>query len=275
MVLALGIYFSIAIGVGDFFGAYLARRVHSFTAVITFLGIGGLTALLMMIAVESQFAAGNAGLGAAGGLTVGFALVLLYHGMAVSSAAVVSPVTAVITALIPVGWDIGTGGSLAGWVIVGIAIALAGLAVTTFSPELGDRALAGVRWGLASGTCFGISLTLIGQTDIDSGLWATVFQRFAAFAVLGALAVVRRIPWFVPTALLRPGLIGGVLTGSGVAAFVAGSQRGTLSEITVTASMSPAVTVVLAAVFEKHPFRWWQGIGLATVVGGVILIGLG
>lgn len=275
MVWALGIYFSIAIGTGDFFGAYLARRVHSFTTVLTFLAIGGFSAAALMLVVDSEFVARDAGFGLAGGLTVGFALVLLYHGMSVSSAAVVSPVTAVIAALIPVGWDVSTGGELAALVVVGIVVALVGLGVTTFSPELGDRALAGVGWGLASGTCFGISLTLIGQAEIESGMWATVFQRFSAFAVLAVIAAARGIPLFVPQSLLRQGLIGGVLTGTGVGAFVAGAQRGSLSEITVTASMFPAVTVVLAAVFEKHPLRWWQMIGLATVVTGVVLIGVG
>lgn len=275
MVWALGIYFSIAIGIGDFFGAYLARRVHSFTAVVTFLAIGGLSAAGLMLVVDSEFAARDVGFGMAGGLTVGFALVLLYHGMAVSSAAVVSPVTAVLTALIPVGWDVSTGGKLAGLVVIGIVVALVGLGVTTFSPELGDRAIAGIGWGLASGACFGISLTLIGQAEIESGMWATVFQRFTAFALLATIAAVRGIPRFVPRHLLRQGLIGGVLTGTGVGAFVAGAQRGSLSEITVTASMFPAVTVVLAAVFEQHPLRWWQLAGLATVITGVVLIGVG
>lgn len=275
MVWALGIYFSIAIGVGDFFGAYLARRIHSFTTVITYLLVGGVTAIGLLLVVDSSFIARDAGFGVAGGLTVGFALVLLYHGMAVSSAAVVSPITAVITALIPVGWDVATGGELPGLVVVGIVVALAGLGVTTFSPELGERATAGVLWGLASGSCFGVSLTVIGQTDVDSGMWATVTQRLTACVLLAGVAFARGIPRLVPARYWRQGLIGGALTGTGVGAFVAGSQRGSLSEITVTASMFPAVTVVLAAIFDKHPLRWWQGVGLATVVTGVVLIGIG
>lgn len=275
MVWALGIYFSIAIGTGDFLGAYLARRVHAFTTVLTYLAIGGASALALTLVVDSTFIGRDVGFGVAGGLTVGFALTLLYHGMAVSSAAVVSPVTAVVTALIPVGWDISTGGELGGMVVVGIVIALVGLGITTFSPELGDRAVAGIGWGIAAGTCFGISLTLIGQAGIDSGMWATVAQRFTAFSVLAVIAVTRGIPTFVPRSMLRVGIIGGVLTGTGVGAFVAGAQRGSLSEITVTASMFPAVTVVLAAVFEHHPLRWWQLLGLGTVIGGVILIGVG
>lgn len=249
--------------------------MHSFTTVLTFLLVGGISASALLLVVESDFIIRDVGFGAAGGVTVGFALTLLYHGMAVSSAAVVSPVTAVVTALIPVAWDVSTGGTLPGLVVMGIVVSLAGFAATTFSPELGDRVMVGVGWGLAAGTCFGISLTLIGQAEIESGMWATVFQRFTAFALLTVIATVRGILRFVPRPLLRQGLVGGVLTGTGVGAFVAGAQRGSLSEITVTASMFPAVTVALAAIFEQHPLRWWQMLGLATVVGGVVLIGVG
>ncbi|MEQ8841139.1 MAG: EamA family transporter [Acidimicrobiales bacterium] len=275
MVLALGVYFSLAIGTSDFLGGYLARRVDSFTAVVTFLCVGTLTAASMMTFVPSELLWRDVGFGALGGLTVGFALVLLYHGMTVASASVVSPVTGVLTATIPVGWSIATGESLTGFVVVGIVVALVGLTATTFSPELGDRAIAGVGWGLASGTCFGVSLTFIGQADAESGMWTTVAQRAVALLVLAMIALGRSVPLLVPRSLARVGIVGGILAGSGVGAFVAGAQRGSLSEITVTASMFPAVTVVLAALFEQHPLRWWQLGGLVTVVTGVVLIGVG
>ena len=41
------------------------------------------------------------------------------------------------------------------------------------------------------------------------------------------------------------------------------------------ARRAQAFTVVLAAVFEKYPLRWWQLIGPTTVVTGVIMIGSG
>lgn len=275
MVWALGVYFSLAIGTGDFFGAYLARRAAPFTVVITFLIIGAASVAALLLVIPSEFSGRDVGFGALGGLTVGFALVVLYHGMAVSSAAVVSPVTAVVSALIPLAWDVSTGASLSGAVIFGIAVAMAGLVITTFSPELGDRALTGVRWGILAGLFFGVSLTMIGQAGADSGVWTSLSQRVVASVVLIGLATARGIPRFVNRTELRPGIIGGVLTGTGVAAFVAGAQRGSLSEITITASMFPAVTVVLAAIFEKHPLRWWQMVGIALVITGVVMIGVG
>jgi len=274
LVWALGVYFSLAIGAGDFFGAYLARRAQPISVVITFMTVGGLAAAALMIVVPSEFIWRDVGFGAVSGLNIGLALVLMYHGMAVSSAAVVSPVTAVITALVPLSWDVATGASLSSGVILGIAVALVGLVITTFSPELGDKALAGVRWGLLAGLFFGLSLTFIGQANSDAGAWTTISQRSVAAIVLAGIAAYRTVPFFVPRSEYKQGLAGGVLTGTAVVAFVAGAQRGSLSEITITGSMFPAVTAVLAAVFEKHPLRWWQMIGIGLVIFGVVLIGI-
>lgn len=275
MVWGLGIFFSLAVGTGDFFGGYLSRRSQALTVVITFLGIGAIVATALLFVIPSDFIGRDVGYGALGGLTVGFALLCLYHGLSVSSAAVVSPVTAVLTALIPVSWDIATGAELTALVIAGGAVALVGLVLTTVSPELMDRVRVGVQWGVAAGMCFGVSLTLIGQTSEASGMWATVAQRVVAMLLLLVIAVARSIPLWVGRDQQVKAWIGGTLGGFGVAAFVAGAQRGSLSEITITSSMFPVVTAVLSARFDHHPMRWWQMIGIGIAVTGVVMIGIG
>jgi drug/metabolite transporter (DMT)-like permease len=272
---AYGIGFSLAIGTSDFFGAFLARRVQALTVVITFLVFGTVTVGVLLAVVDGSLLWGDVGFGAASGLTSGFALLLLYHGMAVSSAAVVSPVTALLTALVPVGWGIATGDALTGLAVAGAVVALVGLVGATVSPELGQRAVAGLGWGLGAGTCFGVGFTLLGQVSQDSGMWAALAQRLTAMAVLLVIAAARGVPRVVPRHHLGTGAIGGLLAGLGVGAFVAGAQRGSLSELALTSSVFPAVTVVLAAVFEQHPLRWWQAVGVVLAVVGVGLIGLG
>lgn len=275
MTWALGLCFSLAIGTSDFFGAYLARRAQAFTVVITFLVFGATAVAGLLLVVESEFLARDLAFGAMSGVTVGFALVLLYHGMAVSSAAVVSPVTALLTAMIPVAWGISTGDRLTGLAIAGIVLALGGLLGATFSPELGNRALIGAAWGAAAGVCFGIAFTFLGQASVESGMWSAVAQRLMALVVLAGVAAARGVPLFLPRRFLRAGVVGGALAGLGVGAFAAGAQRGSLSEIAITSSVFPVVTVVLAAVFEQHPLRSWQMGGIAMVVAGVMLIGVG
>lgn len=93
--------------------------------------------------------------------------------------------------------------------------------------------------------------------------------------VLGAIATARSLPRIVPPGLRAMALFSGALGGSGALAFTIGAQRGSLSEIAVASSMFPAVTAVLAAVFDGHPLRWWQLVGIAGCVVGVALIGVG
>jgi drug/metabolite transporter (DMT)-like permease len=242
---------------------------------MTYMSIGALTSAVLMLVVSSELLAADLAFGAASGVFSAAALVLLYHGMAVSSPVVASPTAAVVTAVIPVVWGLATGEELVALVVVGMVVALIGLVATTLSPDLGEHVVAALGWGLAAGTCFGVGFVFLGEVSQASGMWAGVAQRLSAFLVLGVIATVRGIPRFVDRENLRRGVAGGILTGSGVAAFVYGAQRGSLSEITVTASMFPAVTVVLVAVVDHVRLWWWQIAGIAGVVAGVVLIGVG
>lgn len=143
VTLALGIWYSIAIGVGDFFGAYVTRRSLALTMVITALIAGAAISAMGVVVLPSELTGRDVALGAGSGLTVGFALILMYHGMGLSSAAVVSPIVAVTTALFPVAYDLLTGATLSGFVGVGIVVAVSGLGLSTVSPELGDRVRVG------------------------------------------------------------------------------------------------------------------------------------
>jgi drug/metabolite transporter (DMT)-like permease len=243
--------------------------------VLTYMSVGAVTTALLMVVVSSEFLLADIAFGAVSGVFAAAALVLLYHGMAVSSPVVVSPTAAVVTAVIPVVWGFGTGEEIVALVVVGMVVAVFGLMATTFSPELGDRVFAALGWGLGAGTSFGVGFVFVGEVSEASGMWAGVSQRVAAFVVLALIAIVRGIPRFVDRPNLSFGLAGGVLTGLGVAAFVYGAQRGSLSEITVTASMFPAVTVVLVAVVDRVRLWWWQMAGIVGVVAGVVLIGVG
>ena len=275
MTWALGVFFSLAIGTGDYFGLHLSRRLQAFTVVMTYMLIGALTSAALMLVVSSELLAADLAFGAASGVFAAAALVLLYHGMAVSSPVVASPTAAVVTAVIPVVWGLATGEQLVALVVIGMVVALLGLVATTLSPDLGDHVVAALGWGIAAGTCFGVGFVFLGEVSPESGMWAGVAQRLSAFLVLGAIATARGIPRFVDRENLGRGVAGGILTGAGVAAFVYGAQRGSLSEITVTASMFPAVTVVLVAVVDRVRLWWWQIAGLVGVVSGVVLIGIG
>lgn len=274
MTVLLGLWFSVAIGVSDYYGGYVTRRWHAFSTVANAALAGVVVSAILVWIVPSVFDGRSLVLGIASGVALGFALSSMYRGLSLSSAAVVSPIVAVLMAMIPVGWDVATGGSLPGIAVVGGVIAVAGLVFTTVSPELGERVRLGVLWGVVGGALFGIALTLLGTTHEDSGLWPVIGQRGAAAVVLASAARSQRQPVVVPSDLRPRAWFSGAIGATGIAAFAVGAQGGSLAEITIASSMFPAVTAAMSTMFDGHPMRWWQMAGIGACIAGVTLVGI-
>lgn len=274
MTILLGLWFSFGVGVSDYHGGWLARRANAITTVATAFVAGTAVAALLMLVVDSSVTLDDGLLGVASGSTMGFALAALYRGISESSATVVAPIGAVLATVIPFGWDLATGGSLAALGVVGAVVAVAGLVLTTFSPELGDRVRIGVAWGVLAGLCFGSSLVFLGETAEDSGLWPAVVQRATGLVVLMAVAALRGLPILVEGPLRARAAFSGAIGATGIAAFAVGAQQGSLAEIAIAAALAPAVTAGLAAAFDGHPMRWWQMLGAGVCATGVALIGV-
>ncbi len=275
MPLLLGILSSVGIGVSDFLGRFGTRRSNATTTVLTAMAAGVATALVLTIFVPSEATVRDLLLGALSGLGMGFALMLMYRGMAVSSTAVVSPLVATFVAVVPLMWDVSTGGALSRTASAGIAVALIGLIATTFSPALGGNVRRGLSLALASGVLFGVAITVVGETSLDSGVWPAVGQRAVAWTTLAIYAQTMSLPRLLPARLLRIGVLSGIAGTTGMTMFILGAQRGSLGEVAVASSMFPAVTATLAAVFDDDHLKWWQLIGIAGTLTGVGLIAAG
>ncbi len=272
MPILLGILSSLGIGISDFFGRYATRRANATTTVLTALVTGTVTAAALTLVVSSDATWRDLGLGALSGVGVGFALMLMYRGMAVSSTALVSPIVAVFVAVVPLGWDVATGAELPGVVVVGVVIAIAGVVATTVSPDIHGDIRAGMVLAFSAGGVMGVAMTFVGETALDSGVWPAVSQRGTAWLTLAAYATTVQLPRLLPASLLRIGVLSGVAGTAGMTAFIVGAQRGSLAEVAVASSMFPAVTAVLAAVFDDEVLRWWHMAGIAAVLTGVGLI---
>lgn len=275
MPVFFGVMASLLIGISDYFGRYVTRRSVAITTVITALGAGVVVSLGLLVVVPSTFTARDFGLGAGSGALVGVALSLMYAGMARSSTAVVSPMVGLGGVLVPVVFDLATGANPTQLQVIGFVVAVVSLGLTTFSPELGDRMWIGLAYGSSAGLAFGVALSMIGRTDIESGMWAAFGQRLVGLLFLAGLASVSSRPLTLPEGLRTRASLGGVAGMCGIACFIAGAQRGSLAVVAVSGSMFPAVTAVLAAMFDKDVLRWWQVIGIVGVLAGVGMIAAG
>jgi len=272
MSIVFGLCYALGIGASDFLGGLATRRSQALTVVVAMLVSGVASGLVLLTIVPSVFRAQDFGLGAASGLTVGFALMAMFHGLARSSPAVVSPLAALVSTLCPIVFDIVTGGTLEGLVVAGVVIGLIGILLSSFSPDLGPAVKVGLFWGFVAGACFGSALTFLAGTSEASGVWPAVAQRTVGLAVLFTVATTRRVPRFPARGVRMLAIGSGVFGALAVGAFTVGAQRGSITQVAVTGATFPAVTAALAALFRHHPLRWWQVVGIAACVTGVALM---
>ena len=275
MPVLLGAAASVLIGVSDYFGRYCSRRARAMTAVGTAFMGGLAVTVVLLLAVPSSASGAALALGAASGALMALALSAMWHSMAVSSAAIASPVVAASTALGPLAYGLGVGERPSAVAATGIAVTVAGLLAAVVVPDLRGDVGRGVVFALLAGVSFAIATVLLSDTSADSGMWPAVTQRMAALVCMLAVTRVRRIPQILPPTLRLAGFAGGVAGGAGMGAFIAGLQRGPLSEVAVAASLYPVVTIALAVLFDDDTLRWWQAVGIAAALTGTTMIALG
>jgi len=275
MPIVLGALASVLIGCSDFLGRYGTRRSNAVTATSGAMLGGAVSALIALALIPSVYASRDVALGASSGLLVGIALALLYEAMATSSAAVAGPLVALGAALIPLGWDAVLGNRPSGLVLVGVVVAISSLLLVMYSPALKGTLRRGIGLSLIASVMFGVSFTMVGEAGDDSGVWAPAAQRVTALVVMLALATARRVPRLPPRSLMVPMLISGTCGSLAIVAFALGAQQGSLATVAVSASMFPAVSATLAALFDEDTLRWWQMIGITGVIGGISLMALG
>jgi drug/metabolite transporter (DMT)-like permease len=271
----LGALASLFIGISDTFGRSGAKRANSFSVVTMSMAVGIPITAIVSIAVGGDLIGRDLLFGAISGLLIATGLGVNYRGMAETSAAIVSPISAVLAALFPLLWDVVGGARPSALAWTGCVVALVALGFTTFNPNLGGRVAAGVAFGLFSGVLFGAGVTFLGETMEDSGSWPIVAQRTFGMLAVAALTRSQGAPLVMPSAVRHHGLFAGLAGGIGMVCLIIGTQTGDLGEVAVAGSMFPAVVAVLSAIFDDDELRWWQGIGIAGAILGTALIALG
>jgi drug/metabolite transporter (DMT)-like permease len=214
------------------------------------------------------------------GVSQAFGIWWFYAALGAGPISVVSPLTAILVAAIPVGVGLALGerpGAVAG---VGVVLAL--VAVVLVSREATDedvtshRFTTKVAWlTVGSGIAFGLNFVLIAQAPHDAQLWPLVFARLAASLLVFVIAAVSgnlAVPSGSP---LRLALLAAVLDGGANIAMLFALQASLLSLAGVLMSLYPAATVLLAIVVLRDRVTRWQAVGMALALAAVALIAAG
>lgn len=277
MAVLLALCSAATYGVGDFFGGMAARRVPATVVLLWSHGLG--LALLLAAApiAGGSVSGGDLAVGAIGGLSGAAGVGLLYKGLSVGPMSVVAPITALLSAAVPVLWGVGQGERPDVNVVLGMALAL--LAIVLVSAEGGGTFrpadLRGLVFALGAGLGFGLFFVALSYTDDGSGVWPLVAARAASVTVVGALALLGRVPRQPPAGDARA-LTGGAgaLDAAANVLYLLAIREGLLSVVSVLAALYPTGTVVLARVVLKEEFATLQRVGLALAIPAAILMAI-
>ncbi len=264
-----------AYGAADFCGGLASRRVATL-AVVVLSQLAGLVVLVVVHPfIPSHAVAADYGWGALAGICGGIGIALLYHALSIGRMGVVSPITAVLAAALPVAVGVVRGEHLSVAQSSGIAIALVAIVLISISTEAnGTReiATAGVREAILSGIALGGFYIFLAIPSRTAGLDPLLGARAASVVLLGCTALIARTNLRPSWPSLRLILFGGVLDMSANALYVLAAYSGYLSIAAVLTSLYPASTVFLARIVLRERLQpsQWAGVLLALV--GVALI---
>jgi drug/metabolite transporter (DMT)-like permease len=266
-------------GFSDFAGGLASRRAPALAVV--FCGQLASLALLavLLVAVPGRFDAPSIAWGAAAGLCGGLALLLFYRSLAVAPMTVVAPLTAVMSAVVPVVGGIGLGERPSPLALLGVLLAVGAVLLVSAEegrlPGLRTLRGPGVVGALVAGTGFGLLFVLLSRSADDSGFWPLAGARVASVVLLGLVALIGR------RGLAPRGAAPGLVLASGIGdttanlLFVLASRLGLLSVVGVLLALYPAGTVLLALLVLRERLHRVQLAGLGVAAGGVVLIALG
>jgi drug/metabolite transporter (DMT)-like permease len=273
-------------GGSDFVGGLLGRRMPTMKLLFWSQSIG----LLFATLTATVFGAEEVGFadlawGAVGGVAGTFGLYFLYKGLAEGRMAVVSPVAALVGALVPVGIGLGLGERPIPIEWIGIFLALPAIWLVAGAGDgEGTRFVptGGLGFGVMAGLGFGLFFAALAQTEDGSGFWPLASARICQVAVLTLM--IARTAMIGPKGFDQKGFdlppVGSrwAIVGLGVGDMLANVfvllafRSGLLTLVGVLISLYPAVTVLLAVWVLSEPIGRRQRVGLGMALLAVALI---
>jgi drug/metabolite transporter (DMT)-like permease len=232
--------------------------------------------LLLWPVLGASFSAGALGWGAASGLASAAAFTLLYRTLAIGPMNVLSPVTALVSAALPVGVGLGQGERLGTAGLVGLPLAL--VAVVLISAGAGARTARPSRTALllalGAGAAIALQLVFLHRAPADSGVAPLIIGRAVSSAVTLTAAglLYRRLGTERPALALSAAA--GALDSVANLLFLLAARSGDLAVVAVLTALYPAATVLLARGVLAERVHRGQFAGLGTAAVAVSLLAL-
>jgi drug/metabolite transporter (DMT)-like permease len=269
---------AILYGVADFSGGHATRR-NSVFAVMILSQTAGLAVAMVAAPLVGPNApsAADFGWGLVAGFLGSMGLAALYRGLAEHRAAIVSPLSALVGALVPATFGAILGERPSSLALVGAALCLPAIFLLSYERgETRDREelRASLLYGLVAGFGFGCFFIAISRTSPGSGLWPLLASRTASILTTLAIVLVGKKAIAVARADRGSALFAGMADMGANIFFLLASRSGLLILVTLITSIFPAPTVILARIFHGQRISAPRAAGILLALAGVALMGL-
>ena len=241
--LLLALASSLAYGAADFLGGVAARGAH---------------VLRVVVIAAAAFA-------------------LLYRTLAIGPMSVLSPITALVSAALPVSVGLLSGETLSGLAVGGMALAFVAIVVVSGGGDTHSVRPSRTALVLAFGAGAAIALQLVclDQAPDDSGVAPLLVGRAVSSAAVLAAAFVLRGRLGETRPSVPASAAAGALDSLANLAFLLAVRDGDLAVVAVVTALYPAATVLLAPALlaERIGTTQLAGLGLAAVAVSLLAVG--
>ena len=273
-------------GSADFFGGLATRRQHPY-AVLVLTSLIGTACMVILAFLFGEHIPSPKGIfwGGVAGISGLFGLVLLYYGLAKGNTAVVSPISGVVAACLPVLYSAFLYSLPSPIQIAGFILAVPGIVLVTQIKSPKQSALPNLRhlWlrareslvdagiGSLAGLFFGVFFICLSQLKEGSVFGPLAFAKLSSCLVGLVLALLTRVKltnWQNNLAIIPAGLFDPIAN----ALYLLATRYTRLDVAVVLTSLYPAGTVFLSFIYLKEPITGLQWIGVAFCLLSIMLI---
>jgi drug/metabolite transporter (DMT)-like permease len=274
-------------GFADFFAALASRKIRVLivSAVASFSGF--LFQLLVLPLLGASFTSESLFWGFLAGLCSVVALVALYASLALGPISVISPLGALVAALVPalIGvFLLGESFSFLGWIAIGIA--LVAIFLVAFIPGADVRLpkLRATLLAIIAGASIGLAIFTLSEAPEDSGIAAIITMRFTAALILGLASLYFVVSKISPRAIGSDEKLGfkvwgvvvltGVLDACANIFFILATQTGSLSVVGVLTALYPIGTILLARFVLREKVAKSQALGIVLAITACVFLAI-
>jgi len=284
----LALISSVLWGVADFVGGFASRRATALQVLAISMPVGWLL-LVPIAAIVGGDVAASAPAGVLAGMFGAIGILALYAALTIGPMGVLSPVSAVLGAAVPVIAGLVLGERPGAAAYVGMALAAVAIVTVGLEPRaptddavhqrVTPRAL-GIA--LIAGFCIGMFFVAISLAPESGGLWPVAWARGTSSAITLLIALVvwlrRRGSMFARgrSVVLLCVLAGALDVSANAIYLLALNTPGALlSVVSVLGSLYPAATVLLARFVLAERLRPLQKVGMGLALAASALLALG